>query len=265
MEIGFSGQALGYVKSFKEICKIGKKYGMKTCEIWECNAEGSGAGYINRDIKKLKQIAKEENIIIECVTLGSAFDSSITNQISKYVELLNHTIQTAANLGAKRVNHYCAHISPAEADFDRMEEFWAEPIKTAERNGIILALENEAHDATRTPDRMANIIQYFSNPYFKTNLDVTNYYQAQCDGYPDAYEILRDHIGYVHLKNACGRHYEFKYVQIPDGAVNIGGLLTRLIEDGSYDGLCSLEPHVRAEEVEEYYSRESTWLFDFLK
>ena len=265
MKIGFSGQALGGSMPFKDICVMGKKYGMTTCEIWDCNAEGKGHGYINRDIKKLISVIKDEAMTVECVTLGSAFDSSAVSDISFYVKLLNNTIEVAAELGARCVNHYCASISYTEADYGRMEQFWNEPIKTAEYNGITLVLENEAHDATKTPDRMAKIMEYFNNKYFKTNLDVTNYYQAECDGFPDAYETLKNHIGYVHLKNARRYPDGFRYVPIPDGAVNIGGLVTKLIEDKSYDGLCTLEPHVSGSLVESYYARESSWLYNLLK
>ncbi|MCL1859107.1 MAG: sugar phosphate isomerase/epimerase [Oscillospiraceae bacterium] len=266
MKIGFSGQALGNSMPFAGICNMAKKYNMTTCEIWECNAEGNGAGYIDRDIKKIKKIASDKGVTVECVTLGAAFDGGLTADSLNYVKLLTNAIETASELGALRVNHYCANISHGEkADFDRMEKFWGESIKSAEKHGIILALENEAHDSTRTPDRMLKIMQYFNSKYFKTNMDVTNYYQAGCDGFPDAYEILKDYIGYVHLKNARRQPNGFCYVPIPDGAVNISGLVSRIIEDRSYDGLCSLEPHVPPELVEAYYSRESEYLYNLLK
>ena len=266
MKIGFSGQAMGSTMLFADICDMAKKYNMTACEIWECNAEGGGPGYIGKDIKKLKKIASDKNITIDCVTLSAAFDAELTEDARNYVKLLNNAVETAAELGALKINHYCANISHGEeADFDRMEKFWSGPLKSAGKYGIILALENEAHDATRTPDRMLKVMKHFKSAYFRTNLDVTNYYQAGCDGFPDAYDTLKDYIGYVHLKNARRNPDGFRYVPIPDGAVNISGLMEKIIEDGSYDGLCSLEPHVGPELVESYYLRESRYLYNILK
>ncbi|MCL2099380.1 MAG: sugar phosphate isomerase/epimerase [Oscillospiraceae bacterium] len=259
MKIGFSGQALGDVMPFGGICDTAKKYNMTTCEIWPNNAEGSGEGYLGRDIKKLKRVAADKGVIIECVTFASG-----TNDSGAYVKLFCNAVETAAELGALRINHYCGHISKDEADFDRMEKFWSEPLKLAEKHGIILALENEAHDATRTPDRMLKIIRHFNSKCFKTNLDATNYYEAHCDGFPDAYETLKDYIGYVHLKNARRHPDGFSYVPIPEGAVHIAGILLKIAEDRSYDGLCSLEPHVKPELVEAYYACESKYIYNIL-
>ncbi len=258
LTLGFSGQALGYTMPFDKICKIGRKYNMRVCEVWECNAAGDGLGWKNRDIKEMKRIADSEGVRIECVTLGAAFGYS--GSAEEYSDMLCYTIEAAAETGALRINHYCAAVSPNEADFARMEEFWAKPIKLAEEYKITLALENEAHDATKTPDRMLKIMEHFKNPYFKTNLDCTNYYQAGADGFPDAYETLKPYIGYIHLKNAHNNYDNFKYVPVPDGAVNIHSLVCKVKVDKSYNGLCSLEPHVAPEKVEEYYKIESAYL-----
>lgn len=266
MVLGFSGQALGGTLSFREICRTAKKYDMTTCEIWECNAEmsdstGDSNGYSGRNIKKLAKIADDEGVKVECVTLGSAFGSASADS-EYYAELLCSAVETAKYLGALRVNHYCASISPDpdNPDFKKMEDVWTKPLRMAEEYGIILALENEAHDSTCTPERMLKIINHFSSSSFKTNLDVTNYYQAGCDGFPDAYEILKSHIGYIHLKNARRSPDGFKYTTIPDGAVNIAGLLQSVKNDKSYDGLFSLEPHVSPDNVERYYKVESEWI-----
>ena len=43
--------------------------------------------------------------------------------------------------------------------------------------------------------------------------------------------------------------------------MNIAGLLTRIREDGLYDGVCTFEPHTHtAESVCAFYDREIAWL-----
>ena len=179
------------------------------------------------------------------------------------------------------MNHYCGAVNPGtQPDFNVLEQYWRAPLERAGKLGIIMALENEAHDCTSTPEKMRRILEYFNHPNFKTNFDAVNYFHASCEGFPGAYKALRPFIGYVHLKNAClydpqaGQPDEnrgepmsglyapapIQYTPIPEGAVNIPALLTSLERDGEYTGVCTLEPHTTPEHVEEFYAKESAWL-----
>lgn len=281
MKLGISGQALGDVMSFEQIVQMGKKYGIADFEIWPSNAPGEGAGYEGRNVKEVARVCAGEGAQVHCVTLGAAFDPEATRRPEGYAKLLMGALDAAKELGATVVNHYCYYISLSEEhDYARMERYWAEPLRHAREIGVKLALENEAHDGTRTPEDMLRVLRHFDDPFFLTNYDATNYLHASCEGYPAGYELLKPYLGYVHLKNGClyrpgagqpeynrgatmsGHHnpLPIQYCPLPDGAVNIPGLLSRLQEDGSYDGLCTFEPHTRPEHVEEFYARESRWL-----
>ena len=56
-----------------------------------------------------------------------------------------------------------------------------------------------------------------------------------------------------------GEDQHIHYCPLPEGAVNIEGLLTQLRED-KYNGFCTLEPHVPPRLVEEYYRVEVSYL-----
>lgn len=278
MKLGISGQALGDVMSMAEIVALGKRYGVEDFELWPVNAVGQGSGYDRRNVEDIAKICKDEQVRICCVTYNDAFEADVVADEELYAEGLCSAVRAADRLGAPCVNHYCYYISKDTLDFDRMERFWRKPLKLAEKLGIPLVLENEAHDATGTPQGMRAVLDHFDSPYFLTNLDATNYFHASCEGFPMAYDLLRDKIGYVHLKNAClyrdglppqntgapmsGYHAPapIQYASVPDGAVNIFGLLTRLTDDGVYHGACTLEPHTRPEYVEGFYARETAAL-----
>ena len=280
MRIGISGQALGDVMSFRQIVKMGKKYGVTEYEIWPVNAPGSGDGYARRDVREIEHVMKDEDVTVYTVTLGAAFSANACRSEAGYAKLLCEAIEAAAQLGARVVNHYLYHLNMAqEPDFPHLERCWLKPLEVAKQAGIRLALENEAHDGTHTPELTRAILDHFDNPFFLTNFDVTNYYHASCEGYPAGYELLKDKIGYVHLKNGCvhrpgmpeistgapmSGHYAptpIQYTPLPDGAVNIAGLLTRIREDGLYDGPCTFEPHTHTpESVMTFYDREISWL-----
>lgn len=278
LKLGISGQALGDTMPFDQIVDIGKKYGVLDFELWPVNAIGSGSGYDGRDVDTVERTVKEKGIRICCVTYNDAFNKEIVGQSDVYVKGLCSAIRTAARLGAPCVNHYCYYIAKDHLDFDRMEQYWTKPLLLAEQLGVRLALENEAHDATGTPQGMQKVLDHFDSPWFLTNLDATNYFHASCEGFPMAYDLLKDKIGYVHLKNAClyreglpahstgapmSGHYApmpIQYASIEDGCVNIAGLLRRLQNDGLYNGACTLEPHTQPQYVEPFYACETTAL-----
>lgn len=280
MKLGISGQALGNVLSFEEIVRMGKKYGVADYEIWPCNA-GVEHDYGIGDVAGIKRVLREQGVRLFCVTLGSAFSPEAVESPEVYQGYLMHAIDAAAELGARVVNHYCGCICPtAEADFELLEKYWRKPLEHAASLGITLVLENEAHDCTATPQKMRRIMEYFDHPNFKTNFDAVNYFHASCEGFPGAYQVLKPYVGYVHIKNAClfdpqagqpeynrgapmaGVHgpAPIQYAPIPDGAVNIPALLSRILEDGEYTGIFTLEPHTTPEHVEEFYEKESAWL-----
>ena len=138
--------------------------------------------------------------------------------------------------------------------------------------GVTLVLENEAHDVTHRPENVLEIVQHFQSARFRTNFDVTNYYQASNEAFPYAYEIVKEIIGYVHIKNGCitkfkkdasspwmggkmsGYNADYHIVYTPPtaGAVNVIGLLERLKHD-NYEGYIALEPHSSVENVLVYY------------
>lgn len=281
MELGISGQALGEVLPFEKIVEMAEKYGIRHFELWPCNVPGSGFGYRDRDILAIRKIAEDRNIVIDCVTLDAAFCEQAVETPEYYTELLKGTIDAATAVGAKLVNHYCYYINLEETpDFARMEAYWKPALAYAKEKGVTLVLENEAHDATRRPELMRAIMEHFDDTAFLTNFDGTNYFHASAEAFPAGYEILKPYIGYVHLKNAClhregaGQPKEhvgapmsgvfaparIQYAPIPQGSVNIAGLLTAIKEDNSYTGTCTLEPHTQPECVEYFYEIESRWL-----
>jgi len=253
MQLGISGEALERTKTLEEILWILQDNGVDTIEIWPTNIPVQGNSvnhqanrYEGRRIESAKELLKRYGIRVACVTMSGGFDEHMAANVQEYAAALRYTVEVADELGAEVVNHYCYYLSMNEnANMRELMVYFESAIKKAEELGIKLALENEAHDATRTPVGMLRIIQAIDSKNFQTNFDACNYYHASQEGYPYAYEVLRDHIVYVHLKNGCiydpNREHsaeskgtvmtgEFArnciyYPPIPDGAVNVDGLL----------------------------------------
>lgn len=288
MELAISGETLGSVLPLEKILEIIKGYGVTAIEIWPENIpvlEGKSLVhkrlYANRDIKRAKDILDAAGVKAACICFGAGFEKALAKDRELYASELKRAVQAAHELGAKVVNHYCYYVAMGDSfSIDELKAYYAEAIKEAEKYQIYLALENEAHDITRNPLQMRKIIEAMGSEYFKTNYDATNYYQAGYEGFPYAYEVLKDMIVHVHIKNGCINHPEYGhreeckggpmtgllsgediyYPVSSDGAVNVDGLLRRLVRDG-YQGFCSLEPHTTPEVCMEYYKAETEYLY----
>lgn len=289
MKLAISGETLGSVMELDAILKLFKKYEVRAIEIWPENIplmEGRSLIhkrlYANRDIKRAKEIIEANRMETACVCFGAGFDRELAENAELFAEELERTVYVAKELGAKVVNHYCYYVCMnAEFPEEKMQAYYGRAVKAAEKCGIILVLENEAHDATKNPADMLKIVRTMNSPAFKTNYDATNYYQAGFEGFPYAYNLLREEIAHVHIKNGCMYYpehghmeeslggymtgnFEGNSVYYPfagDGAVNIHGLLRRIAADG-YRGYCSLEPHTAPKLCEAYYKAETEYLYE---
>jgi len=141
------------------------------------------------------------------------------------------------------------------------------PVQVAKESGITLVLENGTAGITRTPEGMLEVVEAIGSPAFRVNYDPNNFYNAGREGFPYGYELLREHIRYVHVKDST-KHIEGIYgsdlrvlhraggdlicVPVGQGATNWEGLLARLKSDG-YSGFLAIEPHREPEKMDDMF------------
>ncbi|ANE45756.1 hypothetical protein SY83_04960 [Paenibacillus swuensis] len=286
MKLAVSGQVFAGSLTLDQTLETIRKYRVTSIEIWPGNisplegASVSPDAYEGRNIMEAKAVLDRHGFEVACVSMSAAFDYEIASDPAKYGAALEYAIEVAAMLGAERVNHYCYNLClDPEPDMDGLKRIMKPAIRRAEAAGIMLCLENEAHDATRTAEGVLKIVEGMDSSHFKTNFDAANYVHAGQEGFPRAYNLLQEHIAYVHLKNGCiydsnsGHDPRSKggnmtgafapndiyYPPLPDGSVNIDGLLQRLRRDG-YQGYCTIEPHTKPELAEHYLEIETAYV-----
>lgn len=215
---------------------------------------------------------------VACVTLGFGILRTCEEAGAAYgTDALKGAVDAAAALGAPIVNCYLAGISP--------ELFVAAAQPAAEYAGtcgVTIVLENEAHDDSGPAAKVREIVEAIGSPHFGTQYDPCNYYHANEEPYPAAYETVKDYVRYVHLKGGC--HYDpaarpndhkggtmrgstdrfIGYTSIPDGVVNADGVLRRLARDG-YTGYVTLEPHVNPVDALDYYRIDVPYVHERLR
>ena len=286
LKLAISGENLGHTDDLGLICSVLQSHDVRYLELWPQNCEPIGGKathprtYQHRDLERAKAVLQEYNIAVCCVSFPGALDQELAKDSRNFALELERTVEVARFFGAGLVNTYCHLVSQSDqVDPSVLERYYRRGIVRAQEMGVVIALENEAHDMVRTPERMRRAIRHCNSPYFKTNFDATNYYQSSCEAYPQGYEILKRDIAYVHIKN--GRLYDERfckqkewlggelsgmhspgniyYTLAEEGSVNICGLLLSL-HRGGYRGYCTLEPHTTREEILKYYGPELAYL-----
>lgn len=277
MKMALNGQMLAREHSLAESLDFVRSYGLDAMEIWPQNLEGGDTveeqqRYETKDVAGARKAYSAAGMNCACVTLG--FNAmqicTASGGTGNATAALAGAVDTAAALGAPVVNCYLAHMAPP---------LFIEAMKPAAEyagsKGVVIVLENEAHDESGLVLDVKHILEAVDSPSFKTQYDPCNYYHAYEEPYPYAYELLKDYIGYVHLKG--GIHYSEEwecfrgglmrgrrdswigYVALPDAAFNVERILERIKAD-RYDGYVTLEPHVPSSALRSIFDIEVPYL-----
>ena len=185
-----------------------------------------------------------------------------------YADYLARVARGAPILGLKVINTYIWPFKGASDD-ETLASYAAAlkgVLDVARDNGAVVTVEPEAHDLSRDVAGIKKILAAVNHTAFKVNYDPCNFYHGGEEGFPYAYHQLKDDIAYIHLKNGSlfidglypedekgpefappREKFGIRWGPIDEGAVNVTGLVRRLIADG-YDGVVALEPHAGGEE-----------------
>jgi sugar phosphate isomerase/epimerase len=277
MQLALNGQQLGSTHQLAQLVEVIQSFGVQAMEIWPHNLAGGETDeekirYEKKDIAGARRVLESAGMQLACVTLGFNAIRICTGigGVQRATDALKGTVDAAAALGAKIVNCYLAY-TPPQLFVQAMQPAAA----YAASQGVTIVLENEAHDESATPEGVLALIEQVGSPGFATEYDPCNYYHAYEEPYPKAYEILKAHIRYVHLKG--GVHYDERwqgrrgslmrgqrdryigYVPLPEAAFNVDAIIRRLARD-RYQGFVTLEPHVPPEQVLDFYKVEVPYL-----
>lgn len=274
--ITIEGEALGAARPLEEQLAFFRGLDVRWMEFWPPNAEGGISPkirYEGKDLGKAKETLAKHGVGVACVAMPAAFfPEMVQGDLDDYLAAFRGAVDAASELGAKLVNSYCFHwamgqdntnIGPFVSMLRRVAPYAAD-------KGVTVLLENEARDATGTVAGMLRIMEAVGSDAFGTTYDAANYYHGTEEAWPYAYNKLKPYIRYVHVKNArlhdptVDREEDkgpwmprlenqyLHYCPIPDGAVNIEGLLNQLKAD-NYTGFCAIEPKVPPDQMEKYY------------
>ena len=167
-----------------------------------------------------------------------------THTFEDQARLIDRAIEIAAFFGARiiRVFSYWRTVKP-ELCLDAVIDALGQLARTAEKPGMIIALENEHACNVATAAEAARVLEFLPNPNLKLLWDPANALVAGEDPFPGGYSLLRkDRIVHVHAKDCEMRNGTAVFGPLGTRHVRWKEQIAALIDDG-YQGFLSLETH----------------------
>lgn len=166
---------------------------------------------------------------------------SIADDFEPHFELYKHCLELAKIFGTKYIrtfSFYPAGDGWTPAQRDEVMRRWEAFLKAAQGTGIAPIHENEKGIYGENAENCLDLAKTLGIGLI---FDPANFIQSGVTTYPDAYELLKDHIVYMHVKDAKTENGQVVPSGYGDGRLKeiIGGLDKR-----GFNGYLSLEPHL---------------------
>ena len=224
-------------KQFVHLNKLGIKYfeprGVNGKNISSLDDE---------EVEELKSTMEKYNIKVS--SIGSPIGKiKITDDFDEHLKVLERTIKTAKMLNVRYIRIFSFYIPEGEDHkkyADEVIKRMKAMTKLAEENDIILLHENEKEIYGDIAPRCLEILEAINSPNLRAVFDPANFVQCGQVTYPDAFDILKPYIVYMHIKDAL---LNGEVVPAGYGVGHVEEILQELGKSG-YKGFVSLEPHL---------------------
>ena len=218
---------------------------LKKLDIHYVEMRGAdGNNLIFHTDEKIKEIKKKlDDAGIALSALGSPLGKiGIDEAFDPHFEEFKRACEIAHRMGTGNIRMFSFYVSDEQRNsmkeevFERLGRF----VDYASGNGIVLLHENEKGIYGEKAAECRELMDEFAGEHFKAIFDFANFVQAGQDTL-EAYELLKDYIAYIHVKDA--RKENGTVVPVGYGDGNVETILKKLFEKG-FDGFLSLEPHL---------------------
>ena len=206
MNIAFSSDSSWnrWHPTYDELGQLCKKYNVKYLEL---------VFYPENDkFYQSPEILKNYDVDICCINATAKWRPMLEDDPTESQKKLCECIELANNCNARYVIHYPGYNTSfnLKETLDQYKKRLDPCLNLASKYNIILLLENHFDlrnedpnkmDPVRNPDLTALFLEALNLSNVKVNYDPGNVYCAGIEPWPYAYQILKEYIVYVHLKD----------------------------------------------------------------
>jgi len=211
------------------------------------------------ELKKAKELIKKNDLKVSVIasplfkcylekgakeTAGDLFLAQ-EKSYSEHLEILEHCFELAKmfNTNIVRVFSFWRQGDLTDEVLDEILQRFEAPVKRAEKENIILALENEHTCFIGNGKESQRFLARVSSKNVGLIWDPGNAYFTGEIPYPDGYGLVKDRIVHVHVKDA-GKDKKDRPIWLPvgKGDIDFKGQL-KALNEVSFSGILSLETH----------------------
>ncbi len=235
---GFSDEiAPEIITQFEFLSKLGIKF------FEPRGINGKNISTLTEDeAKELKETMDKYGITAS--SIGSPIGKiKLTDDFDAHFEVFKNVVAIAKILGTKYIRMFSFYHEGGEWTADERCDVINKLrvlIDYAKKEDVILLHENEKDIYGDTKERCLDLMKELYCDNFKAVFDPANFVQSDQDT-KKAYEMLKDYIEYMHIKDA--RFSDYSVVPAGMGDGNVEFVLDNLFKNG-YNGFLSLEPHL---------------------
>ena len=218
------------------------QHGIKHIEMRGVNGK-TLVDYDLGEVRDIKRQLDERGFKLSAV--GSPIGKiQITDEFEPHLDKFKHTLEVAKFMEAPYIRMFSFYIPKGDDHAQHRDEVirrWEAFIEAAQGYDVVLLHENETGIYGDTPEHCYDLLSSLNSDKVKGIFDFANFVQCHSKNYPDAFELLKDYIVYIHIKDAVydGGHV----VPAGQGDGQVKEILQKLYNDG-FEGFLSLEPHL---------------------
>ncbi len=231
--------------------------GLKFIEVWSFG-EQKISDLSDREINELKAGLDNQGISVSCISPTVFFnlplhaapdEKSYWGSYVEHMEALRRCIDIAHRLGTRIVRVFGfkteTMLTPALTGdhWPLLVENFREPAALAEKEGVILAIETCFYNNISNCTMARRLLDDVGSPNLKVLWDICNCLYYGETVFPDAFEMIKDDIAHIHLKDgypdAAGM--TFQMCPLGDGEVRKYPEIFAALEQNNYSGGMSLE------------------------
>lgn len=193
--------------------------------------------------EKTELLEKMREYNIKASSIGSPVGKiDIDGDFGAHLELLRAVIDTAHAIHCDKIRIFSFYL-PEESRKVRREDVLEKMrtmVELAKSENVVLLHENEKGIYGEHPEECLDIFKSVPSKHLRGVFDPANFVQCGVKDVSSAFDMLCDHVDYMHIKDA-----------LDDGSIVPAGMGRGCIEDilkklkaRGYNGFLSLEPHL---------------------
>ena len=165
----------------------------------------NGKNIVEHSLDEVKDIKKQlDERGFKISAIGSPIGKiGITDDFGPHFDLFKHTLEIANILETEYIRMFSFYIPEGEVPSHYREEVlerWRKFADVAKGTGVMLLHENEKGIYGDTPERCLDLIESLNCQYCGAIFDPANFVQCDVETYPYGFELLIDHIIYMHIR-----------------------------------------------------------------